>query len=747
MKYTFSQCLLIKLRLVCFVVAVALSAYSGISQYFKGDPAVCIQDIWVQKNQRRHYHGSLLLAAAFNYILRGPHPGRHRIFKVFAVVNEQNKIAVAFFVHAGFVPQPPANIPPRLRQLGIVVFATQHAGVRLNKLTDSLRPALRWDQDWVTAQQLEERRLAEIKKAEDRDMAVFNKRLDTFLKEIQVPRQTKLLSITAGPVCIPLGIAQPPDAARDAEREKVLAILEKRQLSSRLPTDVRERKKEPKFTCENDRVPDEILKKNGQAVLRMRDLHRWKHEIEGKKIGNSRILACPDILRDFWLYELEYDAMLALPDEWVKRKDEDGEVIYFNKETKETTPTRPKRNGTIEKLAVEDNPTLKRAMCDDFAGSVEEKMMMEEEAKKAAVKDRRMWEREMEQVIDKAKEHAESLVSLLRRIGILYEKDNKKKDEITLRAKQAYQAQTKVDGENLKVEQLEVKKGIFGGVNIFKTPLQKSKEVKNAVQQQCQKLAESKNIISEEAKENSLNHPSSATVSASAFGTPRSQQNAIETPSPSEGNPADQPMCPTKRKSPKRPSTVNRCPIDKAAEWIQEAADREQALQDADSMLEIFAPPRSASAPHISTSDALLDATPEAGQPLSPVIESPVSKNQAAYLGWEGNEDQNMVRAKISPFVRESRPTTAAPHTSSAHLLVHGEATTKPGNLTRGKSALSIASTALHSRGTSRGTASSTLFGLDGVSRPNSVREGAGFCVEGFLPPSSEGYRLDGTSG
>jgi hypothetical protein len=30
-------------------------------------------------------------------------------------------------------------------------------------------------------------------------------------------------------------------------------------------------------------------------------------------VGNSRILACPDILRDCWLDELEYDAFLSLP--------------------------------------------------------------------------------------------------------------------------------------------------------------------------------------------------------------------------------------------------------------------------------------------------------------------------------------------------------------------------------------------------------------------------------------------------
>ena len=42
-------------------------------------------------------------------------------------------------------------------------------------------------------------------------------------------------------------------------------------------------------------------------------MNRWKHEIEGSKVGNSRILACPDILRDCWLDELEYDAFLSLP--------------------------------------------------------------------------------------------------------------------------------------------------------------------------------------------------------------------------------------------------------------------------------------------------------------------------------------------------------------------------------------------------------------------------------------------------
>ena len=508
------------------------------TDYYKGEPAVSIDDIFVSKYNRRHYWGSILLASALSYIVVGPHPPPKRIFKVFVCVNDANQLANNFFKNAGFISQPPAAIPPRLRQLGTVIYAAQHAGLLLSKVTKALKPALSFASDWVTTEQIKKKEAAELKAAEARDMKVFNKRLDAVFAEADVPRMTKLLANVAGTVLLPLGVAEPPDMKREADRTRVMRIMERKHASYMNQGAKGKDLKEPKYTCENDRVPDAILKANGEAVLRMRDLHRWKHEIEGRKVGNSKILACPSILRDAWLDELEYDAKLALPEEWIKRKDrETGEYVYYNKNTRKSTPTRPSQDTNLEsRSAVEDNSLAMKEDEEAFGELVGEKQKAAEEAAKQKIKDRRLWEREMDDVVDKALNHSESLESFIKRMEIYYPKE--KADEIILKAKQALTAKTKVEGADLKVEQAIGKTGFFNGArNLFKTPLEKSKDVKAAVQAHCAKEI-SKKMADEEATHNassanSPDRPSSAVVSAAAFGTPQRRVRAVfEAPSP-----------------------------------------------------------------------------------------------------------------------------------------------------------------------------------------------------------------------
>ena len=477
-------------------------------QFYKGERAVCIEDIYVSKNDRKHYHGTMLLAAAVEYVLRGPHPPPKRLFKLFCCVPEQNTVAVKFFSNAGFVRLPPHGVPPRFRRLGNIVFTMNHVGLSLDKVAKALKPGLHYDRDWVTSQQLEERRQAELQEAEERDMAVFNKRLDAFLVEREVPRMKKLFANVAGDPILPLGVAEPPDPARDADRIRVLRTLERRRqtaLSSMVGLHAKDRPKEPKYTCENDRVPEAILKVNGDAILRMRELHRWKHEIQGSRMNNSKILACPDILRDAWLDELEYDALLALPDEWIKRKDENGDPVYFNKITHKTTPNRPKRKGKLESRHEANGDDDKEGGSDLhldaalFGGSIEEMLRAKEETEKKRIKDRRLWEREMDQVLDKALSQSESLVSFMHRMKIFYPQD--KADEIILKARQAMEASARVQGTDLKVEQA-IKKGDFlqGTKDLFKTPLQKAKDVKKQIQAANAKVLEEKMQAKEEVK-------------------------------------------------------------------------------------------------------------------------------------------------------------------------------------------------------------------------------------------------------
>ena len=250
-----------------------------------------IDDIWVSKMNRGHFWGSMLLSAALTYILIGPHPPPKRIFKVFCVVCEQNHAAVKFFRKAGFLPQPPHNIPPRMRQLGYIVYAVNHAGHLLGKVYEMLKPGLRFDADWVTSEQLREQEEKAMKEAEARDMKVFNKRLDAIFAEKDVPRMTKLQDNHAGDVVIPLGLAQPHNPQREADRARVLHIVEKRKKARHAienPKDAREKPKGPKYTCENDRVPADILRANGAAVMRMRDLHRYVSAVDAGEYCHGR---------------------------------------------------------------------------------------------------------------------------------------------------------------------------------------------------------------------------------------------------------------------------------------------------------------------------------------------------------------------------------------------------------------------------------------------------------------------------
>ena len=762
-------------------------------QFFKGERAVCIDDIYVSKQDRRHYHGSILLASALEYVLRGPHPPPKRVFKVFCCVNEQNGLAVKFFTNAGFLRLPPHGVPPRFRVMSNIVFAVNHAGLMLNKVTKALKPGLSFDKDWVTSQQLEEQRQAELKKAEDRDMAVFNKKLDAFLSEKEVPRMTKLLANVAGDPLLPLGVAEPPDPARDADRTRVLKTLERRrQAALGSMMNVRDRPKEPKYTCENDRVPESILKANGAAVLRMRELHRWKHEIEGSRVGNSKILACPDILRDAWLDELEHDARLALPDEWIKRKDGNGDPVYFNKITHKTTPNRPKRKGKIESRSANDEDADKDDDMDldaaGFGGSVEELQRLKDEAEKKRVKERRLWEREMDQVIDKALSQSESLVSFMNRMKVYYPKE--KADEITLKARQTMEANTKVQGADLNVEQA-IKKGFIEGTkNLFKTPLQKSKEVKKQVQSMCAKVVEEKMQAEQEAQDaknpaDSSERPTSAQVSAAAFGSPKRQRNVFRADLHAQGSPAgaspikENVSSPSKRAK-HRDTVTKPVPLaghtsDAAADWIQTAAEKEQAMHDADCMLEMFAPPSrvaSVTSNNVPTETKTLEAASSSA--LSPVIESPQKRRGGGYLGDETATSSTI--PSMEPSSQISRSNSAVKQRQSAsrgnavahislptsihevHTPARPTSVTKSGMelhsteavaqkadvVSRPSTGMSLASTVLRPRGPpSRSTAGTSLFGLDGVSRPHSMQDGVGFGLDGDSHPIVANARVN----
>ena len=173
----------------------------------------------------------------------------------------------------------------------------------------------------------------------------------------------------------------------------------------------------------------------------------------------------------------------------MKRRDEDGNFVYFNKDTHQISKTRPTRKNTLEtrSAAGEDEEVEARLEDDDFfdGESVEERTRLREEAEKKRVKDRRLWEREMDAEIDKAlgkhafnsrfgvmivyiiahssrsgsrgifpvllakfviimvhAGHSESLESFIKRMNILYPKE--KAEEIILKAGQALQAAKKV---------------------------------------------------------------------------------------------------------------------------------------------------------------------------------------------------------------------------------------------------------------------------------------------------------------
>ena len=105
----------------------------------------------------------------------------------------------------------------------------------------------------------------------------------------------------------------------------------------------------------------------------------------------------------------------------------------------------------------------------------------------------------MDQVLDKALSQSESLVSFMHRMKICYPQD--KADEIILKARQAMEARARVQGTDLKVEQA-IKKGDFlqGTKDLFKTPLQKAKDVKKQIQAANAKVLEEKMQAKEEDK-------------------------------------------------------------------------------------------------------------------------------------------------------------------------------------------------------------------------------------------------------
>ena len=772
--------------------------FSGIvrlryTEWLRGEPAVELEDIYVSRNNRRHYWGSMLLASALSYVVVGPHPPPKRVFKVFCCVPEQNALANAFFHNAGFLKQPAHNIPPRLRLVGVCVYMVKHAGIALAKVTNAMRPGLNYNGEWVTSEQAKAEEEKRIKEFEERDMAVFNKRFDAFFAEPPVPRLASTNANVAGEVVIPLGIGQPPDQKREADRKRVLRILEKRKeaaYTAANPTDKREKPKEPHVTCENDRVPEDILRANSAAVFRMRDLNRWKQQGEARKINNSRILACPDILRDCWLDELEYDALLAIPDDWVKRRDADGQVFYFNKNTKKSTPSKPTRKFTLESRTVGAGSSDAKKEDDEddddafFDGqSLDERKAAREEEEKRSIRERRLWERDMDSQIDKALQHSESVEGFVKKMMIKYSEEVQKRDEIVLRARQALTAAGTVESAKPKTEEVVGKKGMFGGLSsMFKTPLEQAIEVRKEIEKQnaaqiAEKLADSE--MKGERTQDS--RPSSATVSAAAFGTPTRRSRAMldaDSLAPAgffgqEDNTVDGKInqedqqslgSPKKRAKPDHirwkkeleelPAAVKSVHGHLSADdWIQREAEieqaRQEAINDADCMLDMFAPPprtqnpdsSKSHSPH-SVSDGRQTTQTTQSQPvsaecacghLSTVIESPVAGPPAhgSYFGQDADEKHS--GGKIVPFNQVSQ--TKRPHSGTS--------------VARLPSACSAASTHAHSHGPS--SASSSLHGLDGVSRPASTQGELPCGIDGGLdgasrPPSSESHIVHASS-
>ncbi len=98
--------------------------------------------------------------------------------------------------------------------------------------------------------------------------------------------------------------------------------------------------------------------------------------------------------------------------------------------------------------------------------------------------------------------------------------------------------------------------------------------------------------------------PNSAQVSAAAFGSPKRQRHCFPADSPAQSSPAQaaggisiKESISSANKKAKHSDEVTKPLLlgghtsDAAADWIQRAAEREQAMHDADSMLEMFAPP------------------------------------------------------------------------------------------------------------------------------------------------------------
>jgi hypothetical protein len=287
---------------------------------------------------------------------------------------------------------------------------------------------------------------------------------------------------------------------------------------------------------------------------------------------------------------------------------------------------------------------------------------------------------------------------------------------------------------------LEKKSVLSGVTGMFKTPLQKAIDQRKAIEKSNAREMERRTKVQESDDPQAIDtgaespsqgsgasspvrrsvgsspiRPSSATVSATSFGTPtRRRQAMLETePSPTEGKISDKEVVGSpKKKAKAAPSeTLSFKPkyghtSDAAADWIQREADMEQAMHDADSMLEMFAPPpssgSSASVPSPKVGDNL--AAKNCLSNLSTVVESPV-QSPSGYGGHFGQEEV------LSSINHESMQTHIVPFSRRPCSKTNGDRTLRP------LSGMSLASTVQRSRGP---TASSTLHGLDGASRPSS---------------------------
>mmetsp|Transcript_35233 Transcript_35233/g.85788 ORF Transcript_35233/g.85788 Transcript_35233/m.85788 type:complete len:823 (+) Transcript_35233:1616-4084(+) len=385
-----------------------------------------------------------------------------------------------------------------------------------------------------------------------------------------------------------------------------------------------------RFLCENDRVPPHVVEQHRAQIQRSRNHSEWQSRKEFRRKGNSRVLNQPSHDVSEWMEELDRLAEFQLPKGWVTQKQEDGKLSYLHIDTKERRTQRPlsarnqaiadvqhkldtgyvaridsggrPRSATVGvRLILEDFDTeipgtpalLARYPFMELTGNKEE----EEAAERLRMKqERAKFDKKFNLILDNVRakrgnlrdfekmairewgegtpdvDKAVSKARLVLPLGPDKPKQQPVAKKLAQGDQQAHAAEVgdKIE-PNIVPDKTKPTPTIKGGSSDAKDTSGKPKAITFDA------------AVGEGATE--AMRPESATVSAKSFGSPGFQTRRQLLRSPQRGRPIPA----ARQPSPVKARSLLRDP----AEWIAMEAEREQALEDADTFLAACAPPPS----------------------------------------------------------------------------------------------------------------------------------------------------------